>query len=252
MNPERTERRDAIERHAALLSLDPQSREIRRGAESWVELAEFLDGILGAALHMLAIRVTTWANPAIGPAGERHGWRQRGAAIVRIWDVFALFLLVLSINLKGAFNCSKAVVRSMMKQRYGRIVNISSVSGQAGQVGQTNYSASKAGLIGFTKSVAREYASRNIQVNAVAPGFIDTAMSQAIPPKEREMLIKAIPMERLGAPEDIANVVTFLASDRAAYITGQVLVVDGGGGLDLGVDDNGGHGGSLVLEALWL
>jgi 3-oxoacyl-[acyl-carrier protein] reductase len=138
------------------------------------------------------------------------------------WD------LVLDVNLKGAFHCAKASLRSLIKRGRGKIINIASVTGQMGNAGQANYAASKAGLIGLTKSVAREYASRNIQVNAVAPGFIDTAMSQAIPQKEREMLIKAIPMERLGTPEDIAEAVLFLASPASDYITGQVLNVNGG------------------------
>jgi len=138
------------------------------------------------------------------------------------WDV------VLDINLKGAFNCSKAVVRSMMRQHYGRIVNISSVSGQAGQVGQVNYSASKAGLIGLTKSLARELASREITVNAVAPGFIPTALTEVLSVEFKEAAIKMIPLGRMGKPEEIAYAVAFLASDEAAYITGQVLAVDGG------------------------
>jgi len=138
------------------------------------------------------------------------------------WD------LVLSVNLKGAFHCTKAALRPFLKQKGGKVVNISSVTGEMGNAGQANYAASKAGVIGFTKSVAREYARRNIQVNAVAPGFIDTAMSQAIPQKDREFLVKQIPMERLGSPEDVAEAVLFLASPAADYITGQVLNVNGG------------------------
>ena len=138
------------------------------------------------------------------------------------WD------LVMAVNLKGAFQCTKTALRAFLKQKGGKVVNIASVTGQMGNAGQANYAASKAGLIGFTKSIAREYASRNIQVNAVAPGFIDTAMSQAIPQKDRELLIQQIPMERLGAPEDVAEAVLFLASGAADYITGQVLNVNGG------------------------
>ncbi len=138
------------------------------------------------------------------------------------WD------LVLAVNLKGAYHCTKAALRPFLKQKGGKIVNIASVTGQMGNAGQSNYAASKAGLMGFTKSVAREYANRNIQVNAVAPGFIDTAMSQAIPEKGREFLIKQIPMERLGTAEDVAEAVLFLASSAADYITGQVLNVNGG------------------------
>lgn len=135
---------------------------------------------------------------------------------------------VINVNLKGAFNCSKAVIRQMMKQRFGRIINISSVSGQAGQVGQTNYSASKAGLIGFTKALAREVASRQITVNAVAPGFIPTALTKELSADLKEMILKATPLGRMGKPEEIASAVAFLASEEAAYITGQVLAVDGG------------------------
>lgn len=135
---------------------------------------------------------------------------------------------VININLKGAWNCSKAVIRQMMRQRYGRIVNISSVSGQAGQAGQTNYSASKAGLIGLTKAMAREVASRGIAVNAVAPGFIPTALTIDLPDELKDSILNATPMGRMGTPEEIAHAVAFLASDEASYITGQVLGVDGG------------------------
>jgi 3-oxoacyl-[acyl-carrier protein] reductase len=135
---------------------------------------------------------------------------------------------VLDVNLKGVFNCSKAVVRTMMKQRYGRIINVSSVSGQAGQVGQTNYSASKAGVIGFTKALAREMASRQITVNAVAPGFIPTVLTNDLAAELKEAILKATPLGRMGKPEEVASAVAFLASEEAAYITGQVLAVDGG------------------------
>ena len=135
---------------------------------------------------------------------------------------------VININLKGAWNCSKAVVRPMMKKRYGRIVNISSVSGQAGQAGQTNYSASKAGLIGLTKAMAREVASRGIAVNAVAPGFVPTALTNDLPDDLKGYMLTATPLGRMGTPEEIAYAVSFLASDEASYITGQVLGVDGG------------------------
>ncbi|RPJ28762.1 MAG: 3-oxoacyl-[acyl-carrier-protein] reductase [Chloroflexi bacterium] len=138
------------------------------------------------------------------------------------WDA------VLTVNLKGAYNCSKAVLRPMMKQRYGRIVNISSVVGLSGNAGQTNYSASKAGLIGFTKSLAKEVGSRNITVNAVAPGYITTVLTDVLSDEYRAAAIKATPMGRLGTPEDIAHAVAFLVSDQASFITGQVLSVDGG------------------------
>ncbi len=138
------------------------------------------------------------------------------------WDA------VLSVNLKGAFLCSRAAFKVMSKQRYGRIINIASVVGQMGNAGQANYCASKAGLMGLTKSNAREMAKRNVTVNAVAPGFIATAMTDALPEKVREELAAQIPLERLGSAEDIANAVTFLASEASAYITGHVLSVNGG------------------------
>ena len=138
------------------------------------------------------------------------------------------FDAVLDANLKGAFLCMKAVSRPMMKQRYGRIVNLSSVVGLRGNAGQANYAASKAGLIGLTKSAARELASRGITVNAVAPGFIDTDMTAALPEAAREALLASIPMARLGQPQDVARAVAFFAGPDAGYITGQVLCVDGG------------------------
>jgi 3-oxoacyl-[acyl-carrier protein] reductase len=135
---------------------------------------------------------------------------------------------VIDINLTGTYLCSKAVIRVMMKQRDGRIVNLSSVVGAMGNAGQTNYAASKAGVVGFTKSLAREVAARGITVNAVAPGFIQTAMTDALPDKAREELVNLIPNGRLGTPEDVAAAVRFLVSEDASYITGQVLHVNGG------------------------
>ena len=135
---------------------------------------------------------------------------------------------VLRVNLKGVFNTSKAAVRSMMRHRAGRIINISSVSGLMGQVGQANYSAAKAGMIGLTKSMAREFAARGITVNAVAPGLITTDMTAALDEELREQMRSLIPLGRFGVAEDVAHVVAFLASDAAAYITGAVLPVDGG------------------------
>ncbi len=136
--------------------------------------------------------------------------------------------MVLEVNLFGAFYCTKAVLRPMLRARGGRIINMSSVSGQAGQAGQANYSSSKAGLIGLTKAVAREVASRGITVNAVAPGFIVTELTQDLPAELQDQLKKATPLGHFGSVDDIANAVAFLASDEAGYITGQVLAVDGG------------------------
>jgi 3-oxoacyl-[acyl-carrier protein] reductase len=135
---------------------------------------------------------------------------------------------VMQVNVKGTFNCTKAVLRTMFKQKYGRIIQISSVTGAMGNPGQANYSASKAAVIGFTKAVAREYAHSGITVNAVAPGFIKTAMTDAIPDKEREAMIAQIPARQLGTPEDVAYAVCFLAGDESSYITGQVIHVNGG------------------------
>lgn len=138
------------------------------------------------------------------------------------------FRAVLDVNLVGPWNMMKAVNRIMMKQRYGRIVNLSSVTGLMGNMGQTNYAAAKAGILGMTKSYAREVASRGITVNAVAPGFIDTDMTEAMPEGAKDKIITEIPMGRTGKPEDVAEAVAFLASEQAGYITGEVLRVDGG------------------------
>ncbi len=138
------------------------------------------------------------------------------------WD------LVIAINLKGTFNCTKSAVKVMMKQRYGRIVNISSVIGLMGNAGQTNYAATKAGVIGVAKSVAKEYANRNITVNCVAPGYIQTAMTDKLTEEQKQAMLKFVPLGRMGQPQDVANAALFLVSPLADYITGQVITVDGG------------------------
>jgi 3-oxoacyl-[acyl-carrier protein] reductase len=138
------------------------------------------------------------------------------------WDT------VLNVNLKGTFNCTKAVIKHMSKQRSGKIVNIASVVGMMGNPGQANYSASKAGVIGLTKTVAREFAARGINVNAIAPGYIQTPMTEVLPEKAKEELKRLIPMERLGQPEDVAHAVLFLVSETSSYITGNILNVNGG------------------------
>jgi 3-oxoacyl-[acyl-carrier protein] reductase len=138
------------------------------------------------------------------------------------WDA------VLSTNLKGAFLCSKAAIRPMLRQRSGRIVNITSVVGLVGNAGQANYASAKAGLIGLTKSIAKEVGSRGITVNAVAPGFIETRLTEVLPEELKETLLKQTPLGRFGSPEDVAGAVSFLVSDSAAFVTGHVLTVDGG------------------------
>jgi 3-oxoacyl-[acyl-carrier protein] reductase len=138
------------------------------------------------------------------------------------WD------FVIETNLKSTFNCSRAAVRYMVRRRYGRIINVTSVSGQMGNAGQTNYSAAKAGQIGFTKALAREVASRNITVNAIAPGYIKTDLTESLPDNLQTKLADLIPLGRIGKPEEIAKAVAYLASDYAAYITGHVLTLDGG------------------------
>jgi 3-oxoacyl-[acyl-carrier protein] reductase len=135
---------------------------------------------------------------------------------------------VINTNLRGAYLCTKVALRSMMRQEWGRIINIASVSGIVGNIGQSNYAASKGGLIAFTKSVAREMGSRNITVNAVAPGYIITGMTDKLPSERKDAILAMIPLQRFGQPEDVAELVAFLASDRAGYITGQAITIDGG------------------------
>jgi 3-oxoacyl-[acyl-carrier protein] reductase len=177
--------------------------------------------------NQVAVAVAA-AESALGPVDilVNNAGLARDNILLRLteedWDA------VLNANLKGAFHTTRAVIKGMMKRRAGRIINMSSVVGLIGNKGQANYAASKAGLIGFTKSVAKEYASRNILVNCIAPGFIETDMTASLPDEARATLLEEIALGRLGRPEDVAGTVLFLASDLAAYITGQVLVVDGG------------------------
>jgi 3-oxoacyl-[acyl-carrier protein] reductase len=168
------------------------------------------------------------AEQALGPIDilVNNAGLTRDNILLRLTD--ADWDAVLNANLKGAFHTTRAVIKGMMKRRSGRIVNITSIVGLTGNKGQANYAASKAGLIGFTKSVAKEYASRGVLANCVAPGFIETDMTAALPDEARASLLQDIAVGRLGRPEDVAGAVLFLASDLAGYITGQVLVVDGG------------------------
>jgi 3-oxoacyl-[acyl-carrier protein] reductase len=168
------------------------------------------------------------AERALGPIDilVNNAGLTRDNILLRLTD--ADWDAVLDANLKGAFHTTRAVIKGMMKRRAGRIVNITSIVGLTGNKGQANYAASKAGLIGFTKSVAKEYASRGVLANCVAPGFIETDMTAALPDEARATLLQDIALGRLGRPEDVAGAVLFLASDLAGYVTGQTLVVDGG------------------------
>ena len=208
-------------------------RSQEEAARRVVEAIESAGGIASAiqadvSLYHDAERLIRSSLEAYGPVAilVNNAGVTRDGLIMRMsepdWDA------VLDTNLKGAFNCIKAVIRPMMKQRYGRIVNISSVGGLAGNPGQANYSAAKAGLIGLTKAVAKEVGSRNITCNAVAPGLIETDMTTVLPEELRQQLINLTPLGRPGQTEDIAHAVAFLTSDQASFITGQVLSVDGG------------------------
>ncbi|MEW5722279.1 MAG: 3-oxoacyl-[acyl-carrier-protein] reductase [Thermodesulfobacteriota bacterium] len=188
-----------------------------------------------AELHYFSVADQAAAEEHLKKAHDKYGRLDvlvnnagitRDALLLRMkesdWD------LVLAVNLKGVFNCSQAAAKIMTRQRSGSIVNVSSVSGVIGNVGQSNYAASKAGVIGLTKTMAKELAPRNITVNAVAPGFIETDMTAGLPEKVKEAFLSTIPLGRAGRPEDVAEAVYFLASDAAAYVTGQVLHVGGG------------------------
>ena len=192
-----------------------------KGVEAIAVQADVSDAAQVEALFAAATEAFGRVDILVNNAGIT-----RDNLIVRISEED--FDAVLNTNLKGAFLCCKKAARLMMRQRWGRIVNLSSVVGLRGNAGQVNYAASKAGVVGMTKSLAKELASRGVTVNAVAPGFIETDMTAAMPQAAKDAMMPTIPMQRLGAPEDVAKAVAFLASDEAAYVTGQVLAVDGG------------------------
>jgi 3-oxoacyl-[acyl-carrier protein] reductase len=215
--------------HAAGARLALVGRDAARAAAAASEIGEGVVGLSADVADPAAVAATVdAAERALGPVDilVNNAGITRDGLLVRMseadWDS------VLDTNLKAAFNTMKAVSRGMMKRRWGRMVNITSVVGIMGNAGQANYAASKAGLIGITRAVARELASRNVLVNAVAPGFIDTDMTRALTGEQRAQLLAQIPLARLGSGDDVAHAVLFLASEQASYITGQVLVVDGG------------------------
>lgn len=215
--------------HAAGASVAVLGRSAEQAAEAAATIGERARGFACDVTQPESIRAAVTAiESALGPVDilVNNAGVTRDNLLVRLseleWDE------VLSANLRGAFVATQAVIKGMMKRRAGRIINITSVVGLTGNKGQANYAASKAGLIGFTKSVAKEYAGRGILANCIAPGYIVTDMTAALPEAAQAALLEAIPLGRLGSPADIAGAVLFLASDLGSYVTGQVLVVDGG------------------------
>ncbi|HUR93431.1 MAG TPA: 3-oxoacyl-[acyl-carrier-protein] reductase [Gemmatimonadales bacterium] len=215
--------------HAAGASVAVVGRDLGRAEAVAAELETRSLGVACDVARADQVHAAiTAAERAMGPIDVlvNNAGLTRDNILLRLSD--ADWDAVLDANLKGAFHTTRAVIKGMMKRRSGRIVNITSIVGLTGNKGQANYAASKAGLIGFTKSVAKEYASRGILVNCVAPGFIETDMTAALPDEARATLLQDIALGRLGRPEDVAGAVLFLASDLAGYVTGQTLVVDGG------------------------
>jgi len=215
--------------HAAGAKVAIVGRDLTRARAVAAELGERAAGVAcDVAVAAQVEAAVTAAEAALGPVTilVNNAGLTRDNLLIRLsdeeWDA------VLDANLKGAFHTMRLVARGMMKRKGGRIINITSVVGLIGNKGQANYAASKAGLIGLSKAVAKEYASRNVLVNCVAPGFIETEMTAALPAEARAALFSAIPLGRFGEPDDVAGAVLFLASDFARYITGHVLVVDGG------------------------
>jgi 3-oxoacyl-[acyl-carrier protein] reductase len=215
--------------HGAGAKVAIVGRDVGRARAAAAELGERATGVACDVARADQVEAAvTAAETAIGAITVlvNNAGLTRDNILLRLsdddWDA------VLDANLKGAFHTTRVVIKGMMKRRGGRIVNVSSIVGLTGNKGQANYAASKAGLIGFTKSIAKEYASRGILVNCIAPGFIETDMTAALPEAAKATLLEGIALGRLGRPEDVAGAVLFLASDLAGYITGQVLVVDGG------------------------